>query len=287
MPHHHEELLRQAAIEIAAADALLIGAGAGMGVDSGLPDFRGTKGFWKAYPLYGQTHLDFASMANPRWFAVDPTFAWGFYGHRLTLYRTTDPHDGFRLLLSWSARMPHGAFVYTSNVDGQFQRAGFGEERVYEVHGSIHHLQCTAECGTGLFPADPFEVAVDEETLRARPPLPTCPECEALARPNVLMFGDWAWDPYRSTVQQTALDEWLDELAGARLAVVECGAGTAIPTVRNFCQRAAATRGSRLIRINPREPEVSEGHIGLAMGALEALVSIDGLLAELWGDTAP
>jgi len=32
------------------ADALLITARAGMGVDSGLPDFRGKEGFWKAYP---------------------------------------------------------------------------------------------------------------------------------------------------------------------------------------------------------------------------------------------
>jgi NAD-dependent SIR2 family protein deacetylase len=31
------------------ADGLLITAGAGMDVDSGLPDFRGT-GFWRAYP---------------------------------------------------------------------------------------------------------------------------------------------------------------------------------------------------------------------------------------------
>jgi NAD-dependent SIR2 family protein deacetylase len=32
------------------AEALLICAGAGMGVDSGLPDFRGPEGFWRAYP---------------------------------------------------------------------------------------------------------------------------------------------------------------------------------------------------------------------------------------------
>ena len=33
---------------IAEADAIIITAGAGMGVDSGLPDFRGDLGFWKA-----------------------------------------------------------------------------------------------------------------------------------------------------------------------------------------------------------------------------------------------
>ncbi|MEA3086374.1 MAG: hypothetical protein QOC89_4071 [Paraburkholderia sp.] len=32
------------------ADGLLITAGASMGVDSGLPDFRGAEGFWRAYP---------------------------------------------------------------------------------------------------------------------------------------------------------------------------------------------------------------------------------------------
>jgi NAD-dependent SIR2 family protein deacetylase len=31
-----------------AADAAMITAGAGIGVDSGLPDFRGSEGFWKA-----------------------------------------------------------------------------------------------------------------------------------------------------------------------------------------------------------------------------------------------
>ena len=42
--------IQSAAEAICSADALLIGAGAGMGVDSGLPDFRGDEGFWKAYP---------------------------------------------------------------------------------------------------------------------------------------------------------------------------------------------------------------------------------------------
>jgi hypothetical protein len=46
-----ENKVRRAAEVIKAADALLITAGAGMGVDSGLPDFRGAQGFWRAYPV--------------------------------------------------------------------------------------------------------------------------------------------------------------------------------------------------------------------------------------------
>src|SRR5437870_5988590 len=151
MPYEPE--LQRAAEAIAAADALLIGAGAGMGVDSGLPDFRGDKGFWKAYPPYEKLGLDFISLANPRWFRDDPTLAWGFYGHRLNLYRSTTPHPGFQILKGWAERMPRNGFIYTSNVDGHFQRAGFSAGGILEVHGALDFMQCTRDCGAGVFPA--------------------------------------------------------------------------------------------------------------------------------------
>lgn len=47
------------------ADSLLITAGAGMGVDSGLPDFRGNSGMWQAYPELGRRQMDFATIASP------------------------------------------------------------------------------------------------------------------------------------------------------------------------------------------------------------------------------
>ena len=81
----HTEAIARAAEAVASADALLVGAGAGMGVDSGLPDFRGDKGFWKAYPPFERLGVSFVDMANPGWFARDPELAWGFYGHRLEL----------------------------------------------------------------------------------------------------------------------------------------------------------------------------------------------------------
>ncbi len=45
-----DEVLARAVQWLRDADGLLITAGAGMGVDSGLPDFRGAEGFWRAYP---------------------------------------------------------------------------------------------------------------------------------------------------------------------------------------------------------------------------------------------
>lgn len=300
------ELLRsieRTADIIRQADAIVIGAGAGMGVDSGLPDFRGTAGFWKAYPPYARLGLDFAAMANPRWFVEDPEKAWGFYGHRLALYRRTSPHAGFDVLKGWAADAERGAFVFTSNVDGQFQRAGFDPDRVLEVHGAIDWMQCLGRCGAGIFPAELREVEIDPDTMRAVPPLPACPNCGGLARPNILMFGDGGWNPDRTDAQldrlnawlaglggaatrgnpprrdRHRLDEWLSGPSGARLAIVECGAGTAIPTVRRASENFVRHAGGILVRINPREPEVPAGQIGIAAGALDALRAIDAWLA--------
>jgi NAD-dependent SIR2 family protein deacetylase len=271
------DAVRRAAGAIAGADGIIIGAGAGMGVDSGLPDFRGREGFWRAYPPYAHLGLDFAAMANPRWFREDPALAWGFYGHRVNLYRNARPHEGFAILREWSAGKAAGSFVYTSNVDGQFQRAGFEADRVFEVHGAIGRIQCVAECGIGLLPSHRYGVEVDPETFRALGPLPACPRCGATARPNILMFGDLDWDSSHSDAQRRRLGAWLRSHRSSRLVIVECGAGTAVPTVRLACEDLAETLDATLIRINPRDPDVPPGHIALAAGALEALRAIDAV----------
>jgi NAD-dependent SIR2 family protein deacetylase len=244
-----------------------------MGVDSGLPDFRGPEGFWKAYPPF--RGRQFAEMSTPHWFQTDPAVAWGFFGHRLNLYRTAVPHAGFAILRRWGADRPLGAFVFTSNVDGQFQKAGFGEAEVLERHGSIHFLQCSRDCGHDIWPADGVSVDVDEATIRARSAFPTCPGCGAIARPNILMFGDWEWDHSRCTQQEARYMAWLRRVDGRRVVAIELGAGLAIPTVRIECE----ARSHVLVRINPREAETRPGGIALPMGALAALAAIDGVLA--------
>ena len=70
--------LARAAGWLRAADGLLITAGAGIGIDSGLPDFRGPGGFWAAYPALGRARIEFTEIANPAAFTRDPRLAWGF-----------------------------------------------------------------------------------------------------------------------------------------------------------------------------------------------------------------
>jgi NAD-dependent SIR2 family protein deacetylase len=260
------------------AEAFIITAGAGMGVDSGLPDFRGDHGFWQAYPAYSRLGLSFVDCANPHHFSSDPSFGWGFYGHRTNLYRDTVPHDGFHIIKKWIERNNADYFVVTSNVDGQFQKAGFAEERTLEVHGSIHWLQCQSPCNASIWENDEV-IRIDEATMRARQPLPSCPECGEVSRPNILMFGDRAWLPDRTRIQEHAFERFIASHSNRRIAVIEMGAGSAIPTIRATSERLGwQLEQATVIRINPREPEIREPHISLACGALEGLQKIDVLL---------
>lgn len=265
--------IQNAARAIENAQFLLFAVGAGMGVDSGLPDFRGNEGFWRAYPPLQKLGISFQEMANPRWFERDAALAWGFYGHRLNLYRKTIPHAGFVILKRWSEAK--SSRIYTSNVDGQFQKAGFSD--FCEVHGSIHHFQCTIPCSGAIWSANDLKIEVDENSFRALGELPTCPDCGALARPNILMFSDSRWNLGRSATQERELFGWL-ELDLNRLAIIEIGAGSAIATVRHFSEHFQK-RGATLVRINPRESDGPNGTISLDCGAREGLEAIEQVLS--------
>jgi NAD-dependent SIR2 family protein deacetylase len=264
---------------IAGADTLIIAAGAGMGVDSGLPDFRGNEGFWRAYPALKQAQLAFTSIASPAAFRERPERAWGFYGHRLALYRNTVPNPGFAVLKRWGARMPNGVGIFTSNVDGQFQTAGFGADSIEECHGSIHHLQCMAPCTDAIWGADGLLPEVDEVQCTLTSALPACPHCGGLARPNILMFGDGEWIAERTAAQATRL---MGRLRRAqRPVVVEIGAGSAIPSVRSFSHLVVQQHHGRLVRINPTESGVpSRADAALACRGLEGLLAIDAIMQK-------
>ncbi|MCA3844921.1 MAG: NAD-dependent protein deacetylase, partial [Burkholderia sp.] len=192
------------------------------------------------------------------------------YGHRLALYRATVPHAGFAILRRWIDAMPNGGFVLTSNVDGQFQKAGFDPARIVEIHGSIHALQCLRPCTDATWDAAPFVPDVDEATCRLVGDMPRCPHCGGLARPNILMFGDTGWLGEHYDAQERALQDWIAQ--AGRVAVVEIGAGTAIPTVRLLSERL----GADVIRINAREAHARRADvIGLKGGALATLTALD------------
>jgi hypothetical protein len=132
----------------------------------------------------------------------------------------------------------------------------------------------------------PGEGSPDLLRVAPRCPLPETPDGRP-ARPNVLMFGDGEVDLARVDAQEGRFRRWRDaELPkGAKLAVVEVGAGLAVPTIRRLAEREASMEPTAtLVRINLDDSQlpaalVREGRaVSVARGALDALQAIDALL---------
>lgn len=264
------DLLVQAATLIGHASALLVTAGAGMSADSGLPTFRDEGGLWRIH-----TPLEIAGV-TPNSFDRDPAAAWGFYATRRQHCLRTTPHAGFSALRRWVGRVRDGYFVYTSNVDEHFQRAGFDEGRLVECHGTLSATQCMERCCEEVFPlAEALQL--NAETGRVEGPLPQCPRCGGLARPNVLLFYDFSWVSRRMNEQHDRMESWLEALpSGKSLVVLEIGAGTAVPTVRVCGEDVARRHHAPLIRINPGEAALEDiPGVSLELPALQALLALD------------
>lgn len=230
------------------ADSIIIAAGAGMGLET-------------------------QNIASPKAFIENSVRAWSFYGQRLNMYNQTVPHLGFQLLKKWAMRKPNGYAVFTSNIDGQFEKAGFDADHVTECLGRISWLQCITPCTDDIWPATDFSIL---ENYATKTELPKCPHCGALARPNVLLSNDTTWVNKRTQLQEDFLVELLERMKSP--VIIEIGAG--IGPVRHFSHEMRCEKpSSPFIRINPHSSQTGSGAhcVGLPMGALDALTAIDAL----------
>jgi len=163
-----------------------------MGVDSGLPDFRGNHGFWKAYPAYDRLGLSFAECATPRHFADDPHFAWGFYGHRTNLYRNTIPHDGFHIIKKWIEKNSADTLWSPPMLMDSSRKQDMQRSRCLRF--TVPFTGCSVRgVATIEFGATRRYSRSMRLPMRACDPIPHCAACGRVSRPNILMFGDSSW----------------------------------------------------------------------------------------------
>lgn len=280
-------------------DAWIITAGAGMGVDSGLPDFRGTNGLWKDKDLA----MTYEEMSDDKWFFEDPAFAWGVNYTQLEMYRETQPHKGFAILKQWVDLLDKPYYIFTSNIDCQFEKAGFQHDKVVTCHGDVHHLQCinrscraenrnddvwSADCiPSGLKQEVNLGSLKFKDVKRLEDSCFRCPRCGDLARPNIWFCADRNHVPWEDEIQRRDdFNAFMYKISeeGKRLVVIECGGGMAIPSVR--CEGEdkvdEAGEGSLLVRINPTDCKVPQARgVGLPFGAREGLERIAAALEKL------
>lgn len=267
----------------------------------GLPDFRSSTKFWEelAHPEI----FRYEDSSNSNWFEKDPEFAWGLNYHQVQMYRSAPIHAGYEAMRQLASMKSNQYFCFTTNIDGVLQRAGFDEMRVREVHGNIHRMQCThyaCKDKDGVRDAwqERVELSYDNKTFRAQQPLPHCPKCGALSRPNVWFCADQNYVLWQRSLPITdAYFAWLDrmEAEGLKVAVIEIGAGLVIPSARVEAEDVAARFNGSLIRINPSDfmvPVVpGEGNgagvpaiacaVGVPLGSEQALVAILKRVMEL------
>ena len=185
-------------------EALIITAGAGMSAESGLTPLWEKENLYNFFQPAKNKNIEFTELGQPKWFLIDPSFAWGFYGKRALLYSEAKPHSGYHDLLNWGKTLPSGCSVITSNVDGLFNKTD-RTSRVEEVHGSIFHVQCARNCHNSIWKLNLSEIEL-LKTGEANK-YPRCPKCGHAARPNILMFNDHNWNPERANQQRKKIKQ--------------------------------------------------------------------------------
>jgi NAD-dependent deacetylase len=149
-----------------AARSVVILTGAGISAESGIPTFRDSQtGLWARYDPH--------ELATPQAFERDPRLVMSWYRWRSGLVAQSQPNSGHSAIAEIERRVPEFTLI-TQNVDGLHIQAG--SQKIIELHGNINRLRCTA-CSYSVtgWPEDP---------------LPTCPKCGNLLRPDVVWFGE-------------------------------------------------------------------------------------------------
>lgn len=242
------------------ADGIVILAGAGMSVDSGLPDFRGKSGIWT------EAKENFTKYSTAAALDQDPVVAWNFYIDRIIRYRNTVPHSGYTALLNAIKMHNKDYFVVTSNIDGHFQKSGYNPDLISEIHGDLQHTQCNKPCSRTITNMSRFEciaTSVDD--------LPKCTNCGSILRPHVMMFSDPKFIFTNVDYGEHRYREW----SSNKLSIlgIELGAGTTIPSIRYFGEEHTTA----LIRINPYESSVNRPQdVGIAETAKTGIEKIVG-----------
>jgi NAD-dependent deacetylase len=154
--------------------------GAGVSVESGIPDFRSPGGIWERFPPdeYGTIQA----------FRADPARFWRFYLELVRTIGAARPNPAHVALARLEALgvLRH---VITQNVDGLHGAAG--SRSVIELHGSPDALVCLA-CG-----------ARRAERIAALAAPPVC-ACGEVMKPDVTLFNEEVSRPALQRAQDLA-----------------------------------------------------------------------------------
>lgn len=202
--------------------------GAGISVESGIPDFRSPGGLWERFPPERYATIEA--------FLADPEDVWRFLSELEAIVEGARPNAAHAALARLES-MGRLRAVVTQNVDGLHQAAGQGE--VVEFHGSGRRLVCLG-CGASR----------GANEVEARDGPPRCPRCARILKPDVVLFGE--------IIPEAALRRSRDLVASASFLLVVGTSAVVFPA--SDLPYLAAHAGVPVIEVNV-EPTVLTGSV--------------------------
>ena len=245
------EQINKLKTELGAADAVLIGAGAGLSTSAGLTysGKRFFKYFADFHAKYGIT--DIYSGGFYPYETLEEYWAW-WSRHILYNRYEQPPLTVYENLLSLVKDKNY--FVLTTNVDHCFQKAGFDKERLFYTQGGYGLFQCSAACHNKTYD--------NEETVRkmvARQKdmkipsdlIPYCPVCGKPMTTNLRADDKFVQDDgWHLSCRR--YENFVSENGNKRLLLLELGVGGNTPIIIKypFWKIAANNKKSTYVCIN-------------------------------------
>lgn len=270
----YEEQIRQAVRLMKDADYVLIGAGAGMslaaGAQYGGEAFR-TR-FAEFRKVYGENNPYMQDTYSAGFYPFsDEEAFWGMWS-RLALYggADLDVTPLHKIILDMVTDKNY--FLLTTNVDHQFEKAGFPTERIFATQGSYNRIQCKRSCHPKTYYAVEQFRDMDNVRVNGRIPssfVPKCPICGGAMAMNLradqYFVQDKEW--YEAEKRFAAfLSEAID--SGKNICLLELGVGFNTPTIIRFPFEKLVREHEKitLVRLNLNEAVVPESFGNRAVG---------------------
>ena len=236
------EILHKASDLIKRSKRTLFLTSAGMSADSNIPTFRDKDGYWKNFPPFKDKNLEAQDLASPWAFRNELPHAWAFYEWRRRNAKENQPHEGYSIINKWLE--PQDSFIHTTNTDGLHLRSGCPEDRILEVHGSMWRLQCLDTCNYQFWKELSVPLCnLNTDTMEASN-YPICKNCNGIARPHILMFGDGEYIGHPE--QEANFRRFVEKPIDLTILV---GSSGAVPT-NDYIALNLQERGTPVININ-------------------------------------
>lgn len=280
----YEDQIDRAVENIRNADCVIIGAGAGASTAAGIQygGKRFTDNFAEFIKKYGEHYM--TDMYAAGFYPYPSEEAkWGYWSKHALMNRFDPPALPLYTEL-YDIVKNKEYFVFTTNVDHQFYKAGFDEKRIFATQGDYGKIQCQKACHPKTYDAKDLFRKMDKARRDCLIPselVPKCPVCGGNMAMNLrcdnYFVEDEAW--------HEAADRYagfLEQNKDKKVVLLELGVGFNTPIIIRFPFEKMVRENSSysLIRMNMDEAVVPESFgkraIGIGGDMAKAITDIRG-----------